>query len=75
MKCRLCARSVFECGGYFERVNEKGVAGIWECRPACGVQLSAVDAILGAIEIPKNNLTDAPPGATVGHDENEKRGG
>lgn len=54
MKCRLCGRTVFECGDWLERVNEKGVAGIWECRPACGAKLTNEEAIIGAIEAAPN---------------------
>lgn len=40
-----------ECGGYLQRANPKGVAGIWECRPACGVKFSSRDeALIAAIE-------------------------
>lgn len=35
-RCRLCGRHATEVEGYLERVNEKGVPGIWECRPPCG---------------------------------------
>lgn len=48
MKCRLCGRGVFECGGYLERVS-----GVWECRPSCSAKLSNSEAILAAIEGPK----------------------
>lgn len=49
MNCRLCNRSMYEIGGYLQRVNETGVAGIWECRPSCDAKLSPDDAILQAI--------------------------
>jgi len=26
---------VHEISGYLHRVNEKGIEGIWECRPSC----------------------------------------
>lgn len=35
MKCRICGKSALEIKGYLERVNPKGVEGIWECRPSC----------------------------------------
>lgn len=37
MKCQKCGTkfSKLKKGKYFERVNEKGVKGIWECRPSC----------------------------------------
>jgi hypothetical protein len=50
MKCRLCGKNVFECGGWLERVNETGVDGIWECRPDCNTTICEDDAVLGAIE-------------------------
>lgn len=50
MKCRLCGKSALQIGGYLERVNEKGVEGIWECRPICGVYLEPDERIIAAIE-------------------------
>lgn len=52
MKCRLCNRTLFECGGYLERVNEKGVPGVWECRPTCGAKLTNEQAVLAALKGP-----------------------
>lgn len=49
-RCRICGKTVHEIGGYLHRVNEKGVVGIWECRPSCGAKLSNSEAILAAIE-------------------------
>lgn len=49
MKCRLCGKNVFETGGYLHRVNEKGVEGVWECRPSCEAKLSNEDAFLMAV--------------------------
>jgi len=34
-KCSLCGKTVHEISGYLHRVNEKGIEGIWECRPSC----------------------------------------
>ena len=50
IRCRLCKANAFECGGYLHRVNEKGVPGIWECRPSCEVDMSTADAIIAAIK-------------------------
>lgn len=50
MKCRLCGRTANEIQGYLHRVNEKGVKGIWECRPICGAEMNQDDALLAAIE-------------------------
>lgn len=63
--CRLCNRTVHQVLGWLERVNEKGVPGIWECRPHCGDVLPVEDAIMGAItgEAPKS-----PNPATPDHD-------
>jgi hypothetical protein len=48
--CRICGATPQNCTGWLERQNEKGVEGVWECRPACGVQLSEDDKVLGAID-------------------------
>lgn len=48
MVCRLCGK--FPAGGYLQRVNGKGVAGIWECRPICGSDLPQETSLLLAIE-------------------------
>jgi hypothetical protein len=50
MVCRLCGKDTFEIQGWLTRVNPKGEAGIWECRPACDAQLTAAERLLGAIE-------------------------
>lgn len=50
MKCRKCGKGIADIKGWLERVNEKGVPGIWECRPTCGSVLSNEDRIMGAIE-------------------------
>jgi hypothetical protein len=47
--CRVCGKGVFETGGYLERVNEKGVDPIWECRPSCDAQLSDDEAVIAAV--------------------------
>lgn len=47
--CRLCGKNAIQCGGWLERVNEKGVLGVWECRPACDVSLSSESKLLGSI--------------------------
>ena len=48
MKCRLCGRGANDAPGYLARVNELGVPGVWECRPACGVP-TAEHPILAAL--------------------------
>jgi hypothetical protein len=51
ISCRLCGTKGSEAKGVvLQRVNEKGVEGIWECRPICGAQMSDVDALHAAIE-------------------------
>lgn len=51
IKCRLCGKLGSELSGVvLTRVNEKGVEGIWECRPICGAQLPADECILAAID-------------------------
>lgn len=47
--CQLCGKSAQEIGGYLTRVNEKGVPGIWECRPNCAAELMDDDKFLAAI--------------------------
>lgn len=52
MKCRLCGRTVFQLpsGLFLTRVNRKGVAGVFECRPSCGRPFKNHDAaVLAAI--------------------------
>lgn len=50
MTCRLCGKPAHKIGGYLQRVNEKGVAGIWECRPNCSADLPDDVALMLAIE-------------------------
>lgn len=50
MKCRLCGRSATEIRGYLKRMNEKGVKGIWECRPSCDADLTSDERVIAAIE-------------------------
>ena len=51
IRCRLCGVNGSEAKGVvLQRVNEKGVEGIWECRPICGAQMSGADALEAAIE-------------------------
>ena len=50
-KCRLCGKGIDELrGAYLTRVNEKGVPGIWECKPMCGADLPKETLLLMAIE-------------------------
>lgn len=59
MKCRLCGRTVHEIKGFLQRVNEKGVAGIWECRPSCDTNITNEEAVLLAVssgDLEKENL-------------------
>lgn len=50
MNCRICGKTALEIGGYLQRVNEKGVPGIWECRPNCSADLPQDTRLLLAIE-------------------------
>ena len=60
IKCRLCGKLASELRGtYLTRVNEKGVPGIWECRPMCGADLPQETLIIMAIE------SDTPAPAVV----------
>ena len=50
-KCRLCGKHISELrGAYLTRVNEKGVPGIWECRPMCEADLPQETLLMMAIE-------------------------
>ncbi len=52
--CRLCEADPIEAskrGAYLKRVNPKGVAGIWECEPACEGEFGdSSDAVLRAVD-------------------------
>ena len=51
IQCRLCGVKGHEAKGVvLQRVNEKGIEGIWECRPICGAQMSSDDAVVAAID-------------------------
>lgn len=50
MNCRLCGKNARNCGGYLIRVNEKGVEGIWECRPNCIEKMKPDDALIMMLE-------------------------
>lgn len=53
IKCQKCGARLSDGsleGTWLERVNEKGVDGIWECRPSCGSRLSQSEALIAAIE-------------------------
>lgn len=51
IQCRLCGVKGHEAKGVIlQRVNEKGVEGIWECRPICGAQMSPNDTVVAAID-------------------------
>lgn len=54
MRCRLCGKTALEIYGWLKRINELGVAGIWECRPACDATLPPDEAVLGALEDKEN---------------------
>lgn len=44
--CRRCGCA----GAYMERVNEKGLPGIFECRPVCGAPLSDEESLIAAVD-------------------------
>lgn len=50
MKCNLCGADMKSCKGWLERVNAKGVLGVYECRPVCGADLPLNERVLGAVE-------------------------
>lgn len=53
-KCHKCDKTFEEAISkniYFTRVNEKGVEGIWECRPSCDHGFdNQEEALLNALE-------------------------
>ena len=51
MKCRLCGKAAYEIEGWLGRVNEKGVDGVFECKPHCGAKMSQSDSLLGAMGV------------------------
>lgn len=57
IKCRKCGKGAQEIGGYLHRINEKGCAGIWECRPTCDADLSFETNLMLAIAGEPNDLT------------------
>lgn len=72
-KCKLCGKSISELrGAYLTRVNEKGVPGIWECRPTCEADLPQETLLMMAIEsddkdAPNNQVQrDAACGGSAG---------
>ena len=51
IQCRLCGVKGSEAVGVvLQRMNEKGVDGIWECRPICGAQMSQDDVLVAAVD-------------------------
>ncbi|HET6631567.1 MAG TPA: hypothetical protein VFG73_02510 [Rhodanobacteraceae bacterium] len=48
--CRLCGKPLRRVGGYLQRVNEKGVPGIFECRPSCDADLPPDTRLLLALD-------------------------
>lgn len=59
-KCRLCEKGIGELrGAYLTRVNEKGVPGIWECRPTCESDLPQETLLMMAIESDKESSSVA----------------
>jgi len=54
VKCRKCGQGPMETadrGAYLNRVNEKGVTGIWECAPSCEHKHGGQnEALLAALE-------------------------
>lgn len=48
--CRLCGKGPNAVAGVLVRVNEKGVPGVWECRPICGAELPEDERVAAAID-------------------------
>lgn len=49
IKCRKCGATPND-GVWLERVNEKGIPGIWECRPDCSTRLPQDELLIAAIK-------------------------
>lgn len=62
IRCRLCEKTCHEIHGYLTRVNEKGVDGIWECRPSCDSRLNTTEAVLAAIDGDPSTLIETNNG-------------
>lgn len=51
MKCRKCGANPADSKPvYLERVNAKGIPGIWECRPVCNADLPQETLLMMAID-------------------------
>lgn len=61
IECRKCGVSMAKCGGYLTRVNEKGVPGIWECRPVCGADLPPDTRVMLAIDADDESPKESTP--------------
>jgi len=60
--CRICGRGLGQIGGYLQRVNEKGVPGVWECSPACDADPPTETVLLMAVENNGDLLPQTPRG-------------
>ena len=47
--CHKCQKNQSQINGWLERVNERGVPGIFECRPRCDCILTQEQHIIGAL--------------------------
>ena len=47
--CHKCQKNQSQINGWLERVNERGVPGIFECRPHCDCILTQEQRIIGAL--------------------------
>lgn len=65
VNCRKCGQGPMETanrGAYLNRVNEKGVEGIWECAPSCEHKHgNQEDALIAALDA-NNDPTKCPHG-------------
>lgn len=61
MICRKCEKR----GDVLVRVNEKGVTGIWECSPCCGVPfIDQEAALVYALDLPEGMNHEQQSGET-----------
>lgn len=61
IECRKCGAAPMKCGGYLARVNEKGVPGVWECRPSCDADLPPDVRVLLAVEADDESPKEPTP--------------
>jgi len=72
MKCHKCGKTPAETGINLTRVNEKGMRGVWECWPGCGIPIPQEVALLSLIQTtsPEQEFGDWPV-SDIAEDDDE----